>query len=106
MDAVVTARVPVEIRRQGNEVLRSIGSNPTQLINAAYEYVISHGSLPGSRVVGDLDASDRDLTPEQRNELVSFFNESTFPVPSSYWDGSSDKELIRNGRAADYEALS
>lgn len=105
MDAVVTARVPVEIRRQGNEILRSIGSNPTQLINAAYEYVISHGSLPGYRAVGDLEASDRALTLAQRDELVSFFNESTFPVPSDFWDGFSGKEMIGKGRAADYEAL-
>lgn len=35
MHAVVTARVPQEIRDQVHSKLRDIGSSPTELINAA-----------------------------------------------------------------------
>ena len=46
MHAMVTARVPVEIRDQVNAQLRSIGSSPTELVNAAYDYVLRTGQLP------------------------------------------------------------
>ena len=39
-DAIVTARVPVEIKRQGNAVLKKIGSTPTELVNDAYRDVL------------------------------------------------------------------
>ncbi len=45
-DAIVTARVPAEIKKQGNAVLREIGSTPTELVNAAYEYVLKERELP------------------------------------------------------------
>lgn len=47
MHAMVTARVPLEIRDQVNAKLRSIGSSPTELVNAAYDYVLATGELPG-----------------------------------------------------------
>lgn len=46
MDATVTARVPVEIKEQGNALLKSLGSSPTQLINAAYRYLLKEKRLP------------------------------------------------------------
>ena len=46
MHAMVTARVPLEIRDQVNAKLRSIGSSPTELVNAAYDYVLATGELP------------------------------------------------------------
>ena len=44
-DAIVTARVPAEIKKQGNAVLREIGSTPTELVNAAYRYVLRRESF-------------------------------------------------------------
>ena len=46
MDSIVTARIPVEVKNQVSEVLESLGSNTTQLINAAFEYVLVTGRLP------------------------------------------------------------
>jgi antitoxin component of RelBE/YafQ-DinJ toxin-antitoxin module len=46
MDAIVAARVPVEIKERGTAVLASIGATPTQLINAAYLYVLETRRLP------------------------------------------------------------
>ena len=41
MDAIVSARVPIALKERGNDVLREIGATPTQLINAAYEFILS-----------------------------------------------------------------
>ena len=49
MHAMVTARVPLEIRDQVNAKLRSIGSSPTELVNAAYDYVLATGELPDAQ---------------------------------------------------------
>ena len=46
MDAMVSARVPVEVKKQGDRKLKEIGSTATELVNAAYSYVIETGTLP------------------------------------------------------------
>lgn len=47
MNTMVAARVPLEIKEQGDPILKKLGSNPTELINKAYAYVLKNGSLPG-----------------------------------------------------------
>lgn len=66
-DSIVTARVPAEIKKQGNAALQRIGSTPTELINSAYEYVISYDSLPMDRALARPGL--RKLTPGQKNKL-------------------------------------
>lgn len=66
MDAMVTARVPVEVKERVGSILREIGSSPTELVNAAYDYVLRYGKLP------DIEREDPlviRLTPEQVEEL-------------------------------------
>ena len=46
MDAMVTARVPVEVKERVGSILREMGSSPTELVNAAYDYVLKYGKLP------------------------------------------------------------
>ena len=85
-------------------MLRAIGATPTQLINAAYEYVLAYGKLP----YRDFDTSDsaaRVLSLDQKKSLQAFVAESTYAVPESFWDGKSYKELLEEGRRSDYEAL-
>ena len=84
MHAMVTARVPVEIRDQVNAQLRDIGSSPTELVNAAYDYVLKTGELPD---VNRGDAPLRiTLTDAQANELRFRLRHATCPVPDSFWD--------------------
>ncbi len=45
-DTIVAARVPVEIKEQGNAILAKLGFTPTQLINSAYRYVLEFEELP------------------------------------------------------------
>ena len=68
MDAMVTARVPVEVKERVGSILREMGSSPTELVNAAYGYVLKYGKLPG---VEREDPLVIRLTPEQVSQLRS-----------------------------------
>lgn len=84
MHAMVTARVPAEIRDQVNAQLRDIGSSPTELVNAAYDYVLKTGELPE---VNRGDAPLRiTLTDAQANELRFRLRHATCPAPDSFWE--------------------
>lgn len=48
MDAMVTGRMSQAKKELGNQVLRELGTNASQVINELYDYVISRRSLPFS----------------------------------------------------------
>lgn len=105
-DDIVTARVPAAVKEQGNAVLKKIGSSPTELINAAYEYVLKHGELPqATPPLAKLKPGRRVLTPEQRQRLKERRSKMTYELPSSFWDGRSDKEVIAEAIRSKYESL-
>ena len=97
MHAMVTARVPVEIRDQVNAQLRSIGSSPTELVNAAYDYVLRTGHLP------DPQPSEQPLritlTDAQVNELRFRLRHATRSVPATFWgpEGPGLATLVPDG---------
>ena len=66
MDAIVTARVPVELKERGNSVLKQIGATPTQLVNAAYDFLLKEQRLPSATIeLGDLKMGARLLSGSQ-----------------------------------------
>jgi antitoxin component of RelBE/YafQ-DinJ toxin-antitoxin module len=103
MDAIVTARIPTEIKEQGNAILSEIGATPTLLINAAYKYVLDNKELPGKNT--ESRHQSRKLTAQQEKDFLLSLKSTTFPVPGEYWDNKSYKQLIEEGRQSDYEAL-
>ncbi len=112
MDSIVTARIPVEVKNQVSEVLESLGSNTTQLINAAFEYVLVTGRLPDAHESTTLESSakgsSRQLSEKDKEELSALFGKISVPAPASFWNdlGSSTyKEAISEWRSNDYEAL-
>ena len=112
MDSIVTARIPVEVKNQVSEVLESLGSNTTQLINAAFEYVLVTGKLPDAREESSLESSykgvSRQLSEKDKEELASLFGKISVPAPASFWNDLGDstyKEAISEWRSSDYEAL-
>ena len=112
MDSIVTARIPVEVKNQVSEVLESLGSNTTQLINAAFEYVLVTGKLPDAREESSLESSSkgvsRQLSEKAKEELASLFGKISVPAPASFWNDLGDstyKEAISEWRSSDYEAL-
>ncbi len=84
MHAMVTARVPQEIRDQVNAKLKAIGSSPTELVNAAYDYVLQAGRLPD--VNNDEAPLCITLTEAQENELRFRLKHVTRTVPPSFWE--------------------
>ena len=88
MDVVASARVPVEIKQQGDKKLKEIGSNTTKLINAAYAYLLKTGTLP----VAPEKAEARKLSEGNRQQLRSFISATTLPMPA-HWQGKSYEEL-------------
>lgn len=102
-DATVTARVPVEIRRQGNAVLKKIGSTPTALVNAAYVYVLEQEELPIKAHA--LEPRVIKLTDEQKQALRERSARATCAVPESFWQGRSYKDLLEEAVREKYEAL-
>ena len=112
MDSIVTARVPVEVKNQVSDVLESLGSNTTQLINAAFEYVLMTGKLPDAHESASLESSakgsSRQLSEKDKEELASLFGKISVPAPASFWNELGDstyKEAISEWRSSDYEAL-
>lgn len=70
MDAIVSARVPVALKEQGNGILRDIGATPTQLINAAYQFVLSEHELPKPHdPLEGMRGAKRELTDEQKEKV-------------------------------------
>lgn len=101
---MTSARVPSEIRRQGNEILHRIGSSPSELINAAYAYVIQTGELPSAAPKTPEETSrvpDADLLARIEDSM----ERTSFAIPETYWDGRTYKELIADGRREAYEGL-
>ena len=84
MHAMVTARVPQEIRDQVNAKLKAIGSSPTELVNAAYDYVLQAGRLPD--VNNDEAPLCITLTEAQENELRFRLKHVTRTVSPSFWE--------------------
>ena len=112
MDSIVTARIPVEVKNQVSEILESLGSNTTQLINAAFEYVLVTGRVPDAHESASLEASakgsSRQLSEKDKEQLASLFGKISVPAPASFWNDLGDntyKEAISEWRSSDYEAL-
>ena len=112
MDSIVTARIPVEVKNQVSEVLESLGSSTTKLINAAFEYVLVTGKLPdahdGASLESSAKGSSHQLSEKDKEELSALFGKISVPAPASFWNDlgdSSYKEAISEWRSSDYEAL-
>lgn len=72
MDAIVSARIPVAVKERGNAVLKELGATSSQLINAAYEYVLAERKLPKTtNVLADKRKQNRKLSIEQREKIQS-----------------------------------
>ena len=70
MDAIVSARVPIALKERGNGILHDIGSTPTQLINAAYQFILAEHELPKPHdPLEGMRGAKRELTDEQKEKV-------------------------------------
>ena len=106
MDAIVTARIPVEKKSRGNAVLGEIGSSPTKLINAAYDYVIREGRLPGEIPSAKSPGpAIRKLSSEQTADIESFLSRTRITTSDPFAEQADYKSIIAKGKLRDYEEL-
>lgn len=93
MNAMVAARVPIEVKEQGGKILEEIGSNPTDLINKAYAYVLKYGALPGDLEASQNGAGERQsVSSEMLDELRWVYEEISLPLEDA-WGSTSFKEI-------------
>ena len=93
-NTLVSARVPRAKKDAGVGVLASLGES--DLINCAFDYVLSHRELPTA------------LAPSRQSQadFARFVEESTLPIPWGEDAPEGDyRALIRDRRLADYESL-
>ena len=103
MDAMVSARVPVEIKKRGDRILKEIGSSTTELINAAYEYVLEYGKLPAKE---DAEAGGEPQVKVLSGDQARAFREqwaSRAVLEAPGYNGDNYKDLLDQARG-DYYA--
>ena len=93
MNPVVTARVPEGVRARGVDVLREIGSSTSELVNAAFDYVIKERELPRPKPAQGSEAGKRIMSKEQREQLQSFMESVRVPTPEQ-WNDAPFEELL------------
>ncbi len=68
-----------------------------------YEYVLAKGELPTAEKAFRSKAHGKQpLTADQREELQARLKKTTFPIPASYWDGKTDKQLLQEALEEKY----
>ena len=101
MAKMVTARVPDALFEQASIQLEKIGATTSELVNAAFEYVLQKKSLPKA---SSTDTTDRHLSKEKREELAQIFKACSLnlDIPT---DPAYDKRIIQEERVKRYETL-
>lgn len=102
MDAMVTARVPVELKDQVTALLRQNGSSPTELVNSAFEFYLETQRLPKERKISP---GTRKLTTAQRTQLARALDSLAFSDADATAQVSV-ADVVALLRKDDYAALS
>lgn len=104
MDATVSARVPVEVKKQGDAILKEIGSSATELVNAAYDYVLKNKALPHAQTPPPATMQRKVLRGKQLEQFKAFWSAHTAPEIPEY-DGTNFKELLGRLREERHEGI-
>lgn len=102
-DVIVAARVPEEIKEQGNAVLAELGATPTQLINDAYRYVLEFKRLPCG--TNQPKPGKRSLNPKRLDVIIEQLSSMQVANYDYTLGGTRTlKEALAEERSAEYEA--
>lgn len=100
-DTIVAARVPEEIKEQGNAVLAKLGVTPTQLINSAYHYVLEHQKLPFESTLPK--PGKRKLSADRMQQIAHEFSQlQVCNYDYSAGGTKAFKEVLAEKIASDY----
>lgn len=101
MSKMVSARIPSALYEQASLLMESLGFTTSELVNAAFEYVLKEHALPQVSP-SSKDTKKRSLSSKQKGELAEFFEQCTIPVDVPNFDY---KKILREGKIDDYETL-
>ena len=103
MDAMVSARVPAEIKKQGDQVLKEMGSTVTELVNSAYAYLLENGQLPKGMSPAVAETPQTKTLAGAEAEAFREQWGARAVLPGNAYDGGNFKELLDQARG-DYFA--
>lgn len=104
MNPVVTARVPEGVRARGVDVLREIGSSTSELVNAAFDYVIKERRLPTPEAPAKGAPDRRSISGRQMEQLASFMDNVRVDIPAS-WADAPFEDLLDQAMEERYARL-
>ncbi len=89
-DAMVTARMPLEKKEEVGKLLRKLGTNPSQVVNKLYDYVLSKRKLPFPE-----ERKDHKYTKEEIQRAKEFVDSLSIPTTTGNFSSMSIKEAKR-----------
>ncbi len=100
MSKMISARVPDALYEQASTQLSSLGFNTSDLVNAAFEYVLKEKTLPKTACAHS--SKKRSLTEQQTAHLANVFRKCTLgiSIPDNI---AHDKQVARSRRVEKYE---
>lgn len=101
MSKMVSARVPDAVFDQAGIELKALGASPSDLVNAAFEYVLKERKLPGTDESKKAHKT-RKLSPARQEKLSQLFQRCTLKVDIP-GDVAYDKRAAHAARAGKYE---
>lgn len=101
MSKMISARIPDGLYEQGSLQLAKLGATPSDLVKAAFEYLLHEQSLPQKAE----DASrDRRLSKEKARALKEAFQACSLGI-SIPDDVAYAKNIARESKVSHHEAL-
>lgn len=98
--AIANARVPIAKKEASLGLLKSLGLTTSDLINGAYDYLLSTGTIPAAVSKETILENERDWSA-----FSSFAESATLDIDwGEDFDGDY-KRILREGKIADYESL-
>ena len=101
---MVSARVPGAVYDQASVLLSELGASTSELINAAFNYLLREKKLP-ENTAKESTSTVRKLTKEQVAELQQKLDACCISSASIPLDVDYIKKVAQEARIAKYEAL-
>lgn len=101
MSKMISARVPDPLYDQVSACLSSLGATPSDLVNAAFEYVLNEHALPGA-ATQSCKKERKKLTAQQKRKLADVFRGCTLGIEMPN-DASYAKQIAHEARADKHE---
>ena len=105
MDAMVSARVPVEIKKRGDAKLKEMGSSATELINSAYDFLLKNNALPGADSAHAVSESQTKVLSGEEARLFKEQWSTRSVLTGRGYNGENFKELLDQARGECYARL-